>query len=103
MLVARAESLTASDVDWAAAHGIGVWRPGADFVEVDGGLARWMRAAALDFVLARPDRVVFGAGASDELPRVRAAFDRWLDGRSGRARHTTNGVVTPCDATSVSC
>lgn len=76
-LVARAEALTARDVEWAEARGIAVWRPGVDFVEIDGTLGRWMRARALDFALVRPDRHVFGAGAARELARVRSSFDRW--------------------------
>jgi hypothetical protein len=79
-LLARAEALTAADVDWADSRGIPIWRPGVDFVEVDGALGRWMRDRDLDFALVRPDRHVFGAGAAADLGRVRSSFDRWFGG-----------------------
>lgn len=79
-LVVRAEVLTTRDLDWAAAQGVRVLRPGADFVEVEGQLARFMRKQELDFVLVRPDRQIFGAGAARELPRVEAALTARLAG-----------------------
>lgn len=63
---------------WAEEQGIGVVRPGVDFLEPDGGLLHWMRRRRLDFVLARPDRQIFGAGAARDLPRVQASLAEQL-------------------------
>jgi 3-(3-hydroxy-phenyl)propionate hydroxylase len=79
-LIARPGALSPADLDWAAARGIGVFRPGADFVEPGGALSRWMRDARLDFLLVRPDRQIFGAGDSGQLRSTRAAFDAWVVG-----------------------
>ena len=47
---------------------------------VTGSSLEDLRDARVDFALARPDRIVFGAGDAASLPRVRGAFDRWLGG-----------------------
>jgi len=79
-LVARPGVLTEADLDWARRRGVSLWRPGVELLEPQYALARWLRDARVDFALARPDRIVFGAGDAASLPRVRGAFDRWLGG-----------------------
>jgi 3-(3-hydroxy-phenyl)propionate hydroxylase len=78
-LVARAGAIGDADAGWASARGIGLWRPGVDFEEVDGRLVRWMEREGVDFALARPDRQLFAAGRAGGFARVRAAFDRWIE------------------------
>ncbi|MGH9799618.1 MAG: bifunctional 3-(3-hydroxy-phenyl)propionate/3-hydroxycinnamic acid hydroxylase [Blastocatellia bacterium] len=76
-LLLKPEMLSASVADWAAKRNIGVWRLGDDFKELQGELAQWMREETLDFVLVRPDRYVFGAGAMSEFAQTQSSFDGW--------------------------
>jgi 3-(3-hydroxy-phenyl)propionate hydroxylase len=78
VLVIRAEYVTVPLLAWAEARAIGVFRPGADFVETTGALAAFMHTHNLDFALVRPDRHIFGAGRADELARVQAALAEQL-------------------------
>lgn len=76
-LLVKPETLTDSVVEWAAKHNIGVWQLGKDLVEHHGTLAQWMREDGLEFILVRPDRYVFGAGAMRELAQTQASFEAW--------------------------
>jgi 3-(3-hydroxy-phenyl)propionate hydroxylase len=77
-LVSLPTALVDSDVEWAAARSVGLWRFELEFTERDGHLERWMRDRGITFALVRPDRQLFAAGDSRDLPRVRAAFDGWF-------------------------
>lgn len=46
--------------------------------DLDGGLRRWMDERRLDFVLVRPDRLLFSAGRLGDLPRALATLRRQL-------------------------
>jgi hypothetical protein len=46
--------------------------------DLDGGLRGWMDERRLDFVLVRPDRLLFSAGTIADLPRALAALRRLL-------------------------
>ena len=76
-LIASPGALRPVDLEWAAGRGIGVWRVGEDLDEPDGQLADWMEAKDSEFVLVRPDRIVFASGRAREMQRARDAFDRW--------------------------
>lgn len=80
-LLVKSEALTASNTEsiteWAARRGVGFWRLGVDVVEQDGALEQWLNGAKADFVLARPDRCIFGAGAMSQFPQIQASFDAW--------------------------
>jgi hypothetical protein len=92
-LVVRDARLAAEATEWARERDIGVWHLGEDFVESSAdaavGLSRWMRDGALDFALARPDRHLFAVGRASELPRARAAFERWFRLNVERQRGTS--------------
>lgn len=68
----------ARDLQRAVGLDVAPWRLGADLAEVDGALARWMREREVEWVLVRPDRVVFSAGRLDELPRALGSLARAL-------------------------
>jgi 3-(3-hydroxy-phenyl)propionate hydroxylase len=46
--------------------------------DLDGGLRGWMDERRLDFVLVRPDRLLFSAGPLGDLPRALSALRRLL-------------------------
>jgi len=72
-LVARDAALQGIDLAPARARGLGVWRLDAD-LHNDPALSDWMSALGVDFGLARPDRLLFSAGETRDLPRALAAF-----------------------------
>ncbi len=76
-LIAAPGSLSADDVAWADTRGIVVWRIGDELGGPSGPLATWMETQNADFVLVRPDRFVFAAGAARDISRAREAFDGW--------------------------
>jgi 3-(3-hydroxy-phenyl)propionate hydroxylase len=52
-------------------------REGRSIEDVGGEVGRWMRATGATFVLLRPDRFVFAAGADADAPAARGAFASW--------------------------
>ncbi len=49
---------------------------GAELVDIEGALGAWLNRARADFALLRPDRYVFDAGTSAQLPAIAATFER---------------------------
>lgn len=76
-LLVKPELLTDWVAEWAAKRDISVWQLGKDFQEPQRMLEQWMREEKLDFILVRPDRYIFGAGAIHEFARTQTSFDAW--------------------------
>ena len=76
-LLIRPGTQSESIAAWAEMRNIDVWRLGTDFRERQGHLEQWMRDEKLEFVLVRPDRYVFSAGAISEFAQTQASFDTW--------------------------
>lgn len=83
-LVVAGDLLTAADLDWAMAQGVGIWRRGRDFMEIGNLLSQWMRKHRQEFVLVRPDRQIFGGGKMRVLSRVMRSFEAQCDRPSSR-------------------
>lgn len=77
-LLAKPTILTPEVKTWARQRGIGVWVMGQDLIETDGYLSRWLHEKKLEFVLVRPDHLIFGGGKASQLAQLQAEYDSWL-------------------------
>lgn len=77
-LLMRAGGVSGAQRAWCEAHAVRVHVCDADATEPLQELRAWLDAQQFDFVVVRPDKIVFAAGQRTQFATAQAALQRWL-------------------------